>query len=83
MHDAEDAQRQGLQQRLGQDAEFNADKAEKQAAGAQAEGDGEAHEQEDDQSRKHDGRDVVCQKFHGGLLDQAALALAAFSSASR
>ena len=37
LHDAEDAQRQCLQQRFGQHAEFNTDEAKKQATGTQAE----------------------------------------------
>ena len=36
LHDAEDAQRQGLQQGFGQGSEFDADEGKEQAAGAEA-----------------------------------------------
>ena len=59
LHDAKQAQGQGLHQRLGQDAQLDADKAKKQATGAQAESHRKAQQQEDNQPCKHDGGDVV------------------------
>jgi len=55
---------------------------EEQAAGAQAEGDRKTQQQKNNQAPEHDGGNVGSEKFHGCLRDQAALALAAFSSAS-
>jgi hypothetical protein len=51
-----DAQRQGLQQRFGQHAEFYPDEAKKQTTSPQAEGNGKAQQQENDQAQEHDGR---------------------------
>ncbi len=65
LHDAEDAQGHGLQQCLGQHAQLDADEGEEKSAGAQAEGDWKAHQQEADEPREHDGGEVVGEKFHG------------------
>ena len=56
LHDAEDAQRQGLQQGFGKHAEFNPDETKEQTTSAQTEGNGKAQQQEKDQPQKHDGR---------------------------
>jgi hypothetical protein len=44
---------------FGQHAQLDADEGEEQAAGAQAERHGKAHQQEADQPREHDRGEVV------------------------
>ena len=65
LHDAEQAQGQGLHQRGGQHAQFDTDEAKEQAACPQAECDWKADQQEDDQPRKHDRGEVGSNEIHG------------------
>jgi len=57
-HDAEDAQRQRLEQQRRQQPEFDADRPEGEAAGGERERDRIAEEQEDDERAEHHRRDV-------------------------
>ena len=56
LHDAENAQRQGLQQGFGQHPEFYPDEAKEQTTSPQTEGNWKAQQQENDQAQEHDGR---------------------------
>ncbi|OIQ73259.1 hypothetical protein GALL_451070 [mine drainage metagenome] len=58
LHDADDAQRNGFEQRLRHQAEFHADEAEQQAAGGQAERHRKADQEEHHQHPEHDGGDI-------------------------
>src|SRR6185369_15259040 len=79
LHDAEDAQRQCLQQGLRHQAQLDADHAEEQAAGAERERDRVAEEQEDDQADEHDRRHVRADEFHHRVFPWAACSRAAAS----